>query len=278
MTRLTVDGVDLKTYAKNVETLASTLRTPARRGANAVTAGRSGVIRTPDKLHEAPVYTWPMWVVGCEDDGTVPTDSSEAIEFRRRVDELSLLLDKDGVLDVRSWQPDGSVRQADCECISALDFTTVGVNPIGRFSVEIQNLNAYWADVNHSTATLAPGERVMPAFDGATAPLDDASLIITGPATNPRVSDYYKATAYVQYNGVVAEGQTLTLSGSEFTLTGSGGLSPQLSDLQVVGMAGRIFRLTPNSTTGGYSAKFTASATSATTSLEITGRRKYLVG
>lgn len=651
MTRLTVDGVDMKTLAKNVETLGATLRKPARRGSNALTAGRSGVIRTPDKLHEAPTYTWPMWVVGCKDDGSIPT--TEAQVFRDNIDSLTALFDKDGVLDVRHWQPgsleedvvnlvtnpsgrnvsgtivvrenlvpnpslgndatgwvpygaptygpstdeahsgvrsyrvvtddstiaqgawvvvnrpgsggwdvgdtvnasiwvkapagtplvfglraptnlgaglapmpfvatgdwqmvstsytvalsvevddvatdlaylnpqvttrsplpavgttfylddalleintsgatfDGStaaagdftyawsgtpnastsrqlapspvgivkinnssvvwsgaddslhalskkasaavgfstvtkmpvetgtltllatvessgavtlgawgydgndafvslpytsvtgpgtfrvvidlpgqvetvrmvltghsistsnlgeeikfrdllmvdgdyagsffdgnsgpgstwdgtpdaststkhadVRQADCECLTAIDFSTLGVSSIGKFSVELQNLNAYWADLYDTTTHLPPDEHEMPEFGGSTAPFDDGTVTITGPATNPRVTDWNKGS-YVQYNGVVAEGQTLVIDAANLQISGTGGLEPSLSDLQIVGMAGRMFRLIPDPINRGYAAQLSASATSSTTSLTIQGRRKYLVG
>jgi hypothetical protein len=182
-----------------------------------------------------------------------------------------------GIPDASTSTVHADVRQADCECLTAIDFSTFGADPTGRFAVELQNLNAYWADTYDTTVVLPVNAYAMPGFDGASAPLDDAVITVTGPVTNPRVSDYIKGS-YVQYNGVVAAGQTLVIDASAFTVTGTGGLTPALADLQIVGMTGRMFRLVPDSISRGYQAALTGSATTAATTLTVVGRRKYLVG
>lgn len=273
--RLTVDGVDLKTLAKNVETLAATLTTPSRRGANPVTAGRSGVIRLIDKLHEAPTYTWPIWVRGCDDDGIIPDTSTDRQEFYKRVDELVSLFSKDGVLDVRHTLPDASVRQANLECLTSLNFTTSSISPLGKVSVELQNLDAYWQDTTDRTATLLINATAATTFNGATAPLDDGVYTITGPITNPRITDVPKGS-YTQYNGVVAAAQTLIIDAKNWTISGTG-FTPVWSALDVVNMAGRLLRLTPASTRT-YTPQLTGTATTTATSLKVVGRRKFLLG
>lgn len=275
--RLTVDGVDLKTLAKNVSTLGALLRAPSRRGGNAVVAGRSGVVRTPDKLYDVVTFALPMWVVGCDDNGVIPTGSTDRIEFYKRVDELTGLFNKDGVLDVRHTLPDTTVRQADCECLTIMDFTTDGVSPIGKVSVELQNLNACWADVSAVTSTLAVGATAATAFNGATAPLDDGTYVITGPVTNPRITDSAKTSAWVQYNGTVAALQTLTINAATWAVTGGGGMTANIANLVMAGTTGRLMRLTPTAARG-YAPQLSGSTTTAATTLAVTGRRKYLVG
>lgn len=274
--RLTVDGIDMKTLAKNVETLAATLRTPARRGANAVTAGRSGVIRTPGKMHEAPTYVWPMWVVGTDDDGRIPVGSTARQQFYNNIDVLTSLFDKDGVLDVQHTLPDGSVRQADCECVTAIDFSTFGTDPTGKFAVELQNLNAYWADLVDTVETMAVGTRT-DLFSGVTAPLDDGVYEIVGPITNPSIYDLSKPASFIRYNAEIPAGQSISIDAAQWSLFGTGGLVPDLTKLVISGMGGRMLRLTPNDSRA-YSVELAGAATTVDTQLTVTGRRKYLVG
>jgi hypothetical protein len=273
---ITVESVSLKTYAKNIETLGATLRAPSKRGANAQSAMRSGGLWTPYKPHDEGNMVWPMWVVGTDDNGAIPS-GTERTWFYTRVDELTALFDKPhGLLDIRHTLPDASIRQAFCECVGILDFTTQGANPIGKVQVELGIPGSYWQDVNNTAP--AKNTTVGSAWTfatGGTAPMDDATYTIDGPITNPRITDEYTG-AYVQYNGALTAGQQLVLNASTFAVTATG-ITPNLANLVMVGTAGRLMRLVPDASLR-YRPILSGSGTAAGVGLTIVGKRKFLVG
>lgn len=275
---LTVDGVNLKTLAKNIQTLAATLRSPGKRGANAIVAQRDGSLWTPYKPNEEGLVVLPMWVLGCDDDGAIPVGSSDRKEFFKRVDELTHLFDKDyALLDVRHTLPDGTVRQALCECVESLDFTTQGASPIGLVSVALANPAAFWQDVANTTqASSLVGGAPWVWASGGTAPVNDGTYTITGPITTARVTDPTSG-AYVEYSAVVAAGQNLIINAGTFVVTGTGGLVPDLTKISYSATGNRLMRMTPDPTRQ-YRVSLTGTGTTAATQLSISGKRKYKVG
>lgn len=276
---LTVDGTNLKTLAKNVSSLAATLRAPSRRGANPVAAGRSGSIYARNKPHEEADYVWDMWVKGSDDDGAIPGGSTSRREFYKRVDELTRMFAKEhGLLDVRHTLPDGTIRQAFLECSAAIDFTTQAINPIGLFKVNLINPGVYWQD---TTATIATGNQnpstTVTSGAGATAPLDDGVFVITGPISNPKILDLVTGDSYFQYNATIPAGVTMTVNCGTWSVTLSSG-TVDYTKVAFKFTNGRLLRLLPDPTGLGYSMNLTGTGTTAATKISLSGRRKFLVG
>lgn len=275
---LTVDGVNLKTLATNVESLAATLRSAGRRGANAIVAGRDGSLYTPYKPVENGIFTLPMWIAPCDVDEGIPGGSNARKEFYKNLDMITALFDKDyGLLDVRHTLPDGTIRQAMCDVLTSIDFTTQGVNPIAKFVVELINTDSFWKDVTLTNANSSLINSPWTWATGGTAPVNDAVYTVTGPITNPRVTDEVSG-AYLQYGGTVAGGQTLVMNASNFNITGTGGLVPNFGVIVYNRTGGRLMRLTPSRTALLYRVRLTGSGTSGATNLAISGYKKYKVG
>lgn len=275
--RLTVEGVDLKTYAKNVTTLAAMLRVPGRRGANAVVAGRSGSILRGYKPFEEAVYTWPMWVRGSDDDGNIPGGSTTRREFYKRVDELTRLFTKDsGVLDVQHTLPDGTIRQAFLEVRSVIDFTTRGINPMGRFQVELANPAVFWRDINTTSVTDTTSALTVNFGAGGTAPIEDAVITFTGTLNNPVFTDAFGG-AVVTYAKTVGAGHTLVLNAETSQVTAGGGHVLDMTKLTFSKTNGRLMRFSPHAVNGGYRLVVTGTGFSGG-QVNVVSRRKFLVG
>jgi hypothetical protein len=272
---LTINGTVLNTLAKNVESLTGRLHVPARRTANVLVPGRHGAIRVARKMYDQGLIVLPMWVAGCNDDGTIPVGTTARREFYRNVDELVRLFASDAPLDIQHTIPDGSVRQASGDVDQVLDFTTgAWGDPVGKVSAAITLPDPFWHDVNATFLQfVSPGPSLpLSQFAQSNAPMEDFVYVVTGPATNARIG--CSATSWVQYNGVIAAGQTLTIDSGAWSLAGTGGLVPDYAAL-IHGPEARWLTVRP-----GSPPAITWSATGATsaTKVTVTGKRKYLVG
>lgn len=275
---LTVDGVNLKTLAKNISTLAATLRAPGKRGSNALVADRDGSIWTPYKSTDEGSVILPMWIRGCDDDGLIPGGSTARREFYKRVDEITRLFSKDyALLDVRHTLPDTTIRRALCECVEVLDFTTQSPNPLGKVTVALVNPDAYWRDV---VATVTQSFTINTDWTwatGGTAPVNDALFKITGPITDAVVKDMVSG-CYFKYAAAIPALQRLALNADTFSIGGDGtGFNPDMSKVTYWRTGGRFMRLVPNSL-GQYVVQLQGTGTTGATKLEITGYKKYQVG
>lgn len=275
---LTVDGVNLKTLAKNVETLAATLRTPPVRNENVPIPSRHGRIRTR-KVFDENVLAWPMWVIGCNDDGSIPAGSTERATFYRNLDALTRLFGKrTGTLDIRHTLPDGSVRQAFGEVLEEIDFSTFGDPPTGKFSVAMRIPDAFWRDLNavQSAPAIARGATVvLPELSGGSAPSMEAVITIPGPGTNVRITDVVSGT-WFQINRQLAAGETATIDlGTWAASVGAASIIPQIT---YGGGSSRFLELTPDPVTGNVSVRLDANADWAGQAVTFSGRRRYLVG
>lgn len=278
--RITVDGVDLKTFCWNIETLGATLRTAPRRGANAIVAGRSGSIHRRFKPLDEARYVWPMWVLGCDSDGNIPGGSTARREFFKRVDELTRLLMKEhGLLDVRHTLPDGTVRQAFLEVQALIDYATAGVGqPKGLLSVELVNPASVWQEVTLQSITDNATPYVLDFGSGATASLEDAIITLTGPITNPIITDTFAGDAFLSYAKTIAAGTTVTFNAGTGQITQTGGHVIDATLLTMQNTNGRLARFIADPVAGGYRCTVTGSGTTGATSVQIQYRRKYATG
>lgn len=276
---LTVNGVVLNTYAKNIESLTGRLRAPAKRTSNVVVSGRHGAVRTRGKKYDQNLIVLPMWVIGAEDDGSIPADETARRLFFRNINDLTKLFkeNNDEELDIRHTLPDGSVRQCFGDVLDAIDFTTETANPLGKFGVSITMANPFWQDlVEQETQVAASGDTVTLAnFRGATAPMEDLVVTITGPWANPVLT--FADGSWVAYDDSFQPGEGIEINSGVWGLSGVGGIVPSLEKLRYGGTSSHWIALPPAGEDAPEVQLFGGIRTN-NSQLAVRGRRKYLVG
>ena len=274
---LSVNGVVLNNYAYNIESLTGRLRTPAKRTSNVVVPGRHGAVRTAGKKFDQNVLTLPMWVVGGDEDGGIPVDSTARRQLFDNLDLLShLFLGTDGILDIRHTLPDGSVRQCFADVLDAIDFTTYSADPLAKFGVSLTVPDAFWQDVSDLSQQLqANGSSVLfTDFAGATAPMETLTATINGPWNNPKLT--FSDGSWVQYSASFTSTQGIIINSSNWSLTGVGSVTPSLNALTYSG--GNRWMSIPPTGKDPVAVTLAGSARTTATKLTLAGRRKFLVG
>lgn len=206
---ITVDGVRLDTLAWNITKISRAAA--ARRSADAAVPGRDGVIPSLNDDLEAGSFGLEMFVMGTDADGAVPV-AGKRDTLRANLDELIHLFGKrHALLDVRETVAAGVERRAWAKVQDAIqpDVNTVGSS--GMFTVGLVLPYGVWEDVatadwNGTLGAASGTVQEVTTLQGATERITDAVVLVTGPITNPRVTD--QATgAYVQLNTALAAGQ-----------------------------------------------------------------------
>lgn len=292
-TGITVDGVALNTVAKAVETKTGRLRVAGARGGNLQVAGRHGTIWTPNKPFDENHIVLPMYVLGCDDDGLIPGGSSALKEFYKNKELLQRLFSKrHALLDVRSTQPDTTVRQCFAEVVSEVDFEMFDETD-ARILYELVIPSVFWQDlnsVNQSFAGLtANTTSSYTTFAGGTAPMEDLGILLTvtnGTLTNPRITDMTTGW-YVQYNDFLMQGTTVAqlyldnstwkarVGANTMGANPAGGISGD-GKITHVGDTQRLLTVTPDPVTGAVSLQLSGTWAGATTAtIQLIGRRKF---
>lgn len=268
----TVDGVNLSTVAYDITSRDGMDTVPAVTGSN-VSANQSHGERWVRKFYTAARKTLIMWV--SSKDRTTGLEGTTLDEKRKNldanIDYLTLLFSRrNKLLTVQRTLSDGTVRVAKAEVVTAIDPVTVGLAH-GKFSVELYIPEGFWRDAASSTLlSSAPGSNlVVTGAVGATAPMQDLQFVITGPATNPRITDV-ESGSYFQYNGTISAGNTLTVNNSTMTISGSG---VSLGNMVHVGETNWV-TLYPS--IAGVLLSFSASSTSGATKVDVIGKRAFL--
>ncbi len=281
---ITVNGVDLSSMVRNVESLAGLLRTPEQLGDNLVIPGRHGRLRQAGRTFDAGEIVLPLWVLGADAVTGANLFGDPAVtSYYARVDELVRLLHAP-TLTIDHTLPDGSVRRAVAEMADEpMDFTRqLGAPLFGRVTVTLTVPGAFWSDVSSVTAgptALATGaSTTLTAFAGATAPTED--LVITfGPGSNPSLSQPLTG-AFVAYDGVIAAGRKLVIDTETWAVTGTidagGTWAPSITAVRF-GPTAKFFYLTPPPAGTGPVLSLTHTG-GGTVTVTVSGRRKYLTG
>lgn len=277
---LTLNGVDLSTLVSNVESVASLLRTPPRRGLGLSVPGRHGHLRLADRVYDPVDFEMPFFVLGVDDvTGAALRGDAAVTAYYAAADALLLQLHAP-VLEFDHGLPDGTVRRTVAELADeVMDFTRQQGSPLfGRVTAPLWVPDAFRVDPTVITvpsfALATGGTRTLVEFAGATAPMADLSITFTGPINNPEL--HQTATdSFVAYDGVIGSGQSLTIHCDDLAdppLVGTGGLVPDYTKLRY--LPPRWFELNPAAGltvslvhTGGGSA-----------SCSISGHRRFLTG
>ena len=86
-----VDGVNLSTYAFNIENRSAGWSMPSPVGENLKVPGRSGAFWVPNKAFDETELNLNMWALGATSTGLLPTDSTSRQQCLRNLDGLSSL-------------------------------------------------------------------------------------------------------------------------------------------------------------------------------------------
>jgi hypothetical protein len=282
---ITVDGVRLDTLAYGV--VLQKLQAPAMRDGAGLIPGTHGLAPSYDQDYEAAVFGLSMVVIGADVNGVVPTDSVG--QLRDNLDMLLHLFSKvHAPLDVQQVVKTGVTRQALCQRLDSIEPELVpGLS--AQFSVSLRIPSAFWQDV--STQDWAQNSAVsgttyeVTTLAGATAPLQDGIYLVTGPATNPRLTDP-NTGEWVQYTGSVAAGSQWRVNAGTFASRVGAGLTLGSADTAgtdamgatTFSQANRFLTSVPTLLTGTRRTQLVLTGTGFTvaTALGVRARRKYI--
>lgn len=239
-----VDGVSLHTYAFNIETLGGDRAAPPPvRGDDVLVPYLPGTRFVP-KVPDARVMTLGMWVIGANEDGTVPDDGDARLAYEYNWRMLRKLLWRyrtQFTLTKRFWVPTQDLVDAG---VSLAGKTQRGSNTLieasakaafhsglapamdgparARFTVDLRLSDPYFY-----------GEQVTIPFSTSTAPGDpgptqtrkilgddrttDITFALEGPLTAPQftvTSD--SVNPYIRYATVIADGDDVMIDVKRF--------------------------------------------------------------
>lgn len=126
----------------------------------------------------------------------------------------------------------GQYRQALCKTSDVISPQVEGTGTyVARLAVVLSIPSVFWTEAEDSdwtythTATSTWTQEI-PTLRGSTAPIEDAIVVVYGPATNPKVIDPTTG-AWVRLNMSVPSGQAWLIdAGRDRSAMGSSGLSP----------------------------------------------------
>lgn len=268
----TIDGTDISNLVRDIKSFDGLDDTPELIGDDTVLPQMHGYI-PGEKFYGGAEKSVSMVVIGADPNtGIIPAslDTSRNF-FDSNLDTLVRLLYRPRrLIDVRR-QMNTLTKQAMCEVVSPIQPTELGLTS-AELNFVLKIPSGFWQDVNVvNSAQYAPGSNIsIVEFAAATAPMDDLVWTITGPATNPRVTDV-ESGCWFQYTGTVGAGTTLILDSGAMTAAGTS--SPNIQNMSHDGCA-KWLEL--NSSIAGCLINFTATGTTAATKVQVSGRRKWL--
>lgn len=282
---ITVDGVRLDTLGYNVTGI--TYRVPGVRSGEVRVPGLHGALPSYDEDFEEAGYTLSLWLKGADVDGVIPADSVG--QLRANLDTLLGLFGvRHRLLDVRETVATGVTRQALCQVRSSFA-PEIDPGRLCQFKAELVIPGAFWQDpatADFAQAGVTSGTTyTVTTLSGATAPVQDSKILVTGPAANPRVTDI--ATGHsVLYGGTLAAGSKWLINcetfasrvGASLTLASLDTDGADAQALTSFTRPSRYLTLVPDLSGGSrlVRASLTGSGFTGATSLAIRARRKFL--
>lgn len=276
--KLTIDGIDMQTLAWNIRDRGGRWTFPSKQGTNINVPGRNGTLWVRNKTFDENNITMQMWAVGCNPDGSFPTDRTRAQQCRDNLDKLGRLFSKThALLELVETDDLGAQRRCNAETYQAFDFSTMANGTRAEFAVELKIPAAFWEDMDSISFETAAGITTGTNFEvvgasGGSAPIDDAILKIDGAVTNPKLIDL-TTNDWVMYSGTVASGEQWVVDANAWTTVK--GTTNLLGDTTHSGT--RLLTLTPHPVTGLVSLRFEGSTTDSGTKITVIARRKWLL-
>ena len=276
---VTFDGVSLNQYCWNIATGTGRYNTPAARGEDITLPGRSGSVFVPNKPTQVGTYNLVLWVQASDADGfAAATVNARRRLFESNIATLQRLFTRRSKLSyVTVVQPDTSVREAYVQVAEAIEPEIQGQRMHATFTVSLQIPDVYWQDTTDTTQAATAGSSLpktltLSSFAGMEGPIEDSQVTVTGPVTNPRVTDT-ETGIYTQFNGTVGAGSTWVVDNKNFTSKVNG--SDVLAATTHVGHP-RFLVISPwNGTVATPQIILSGSAGGGATNVSVTARRKW---
>ena len=212
---ITVDGVRLDTLAYNIE--AVTWRTPPVRSGMVSVPGVHGVLPSYEDDYEDAGVVLSMIVLGHDVDGVATADPSATLQ--EHLDALLHLFSaRHRLLDVQRTMSPGVIRQAWCARTEGIE-PEVSVGRVARLKVALTVVEGFWRDptsTDWSQAAPVSGTAYeVTTLQGATAPVQDGRVLVTGPAVGPVVTDVTTG-ATCALSGTLAAGEKWFIDAGSF--------------------------------------------------------------
>lgn len=279
---LVVGGLCMNTQAWMITSRTGRHTVPGFRGDDITVPGVSGKTFVANKPLDTGLYTLTMIILGIHPDGTVPHPTAQRDVFQDNYETiLRACLSSSAPVTLYSWQPDGTVRTTTATLIGNSPDPTLNVG--GRraeVSFVFTILPGMWKDFNSTTVTGTASASwsnqalALTKLANGTAPIEDSVITVTGPITNPVVSNVVTGTS-VTYTGTVPAGQTWVIDCGAWTSKVNG--ASVLSATTHSGHA-RFVVIGPGPTDTGPTINLSGSGTTTATNLSIVANRKHLVG
>ncbi|MFI7630278.1 hypothetical protein [Microbispora rosea] len=284
----TVDGVPMDSTGWYLTPATRRRPLPAVKAVSVEVPGRAGQLPVLGLDVEATTVPLGLFVTCNRPDGT--EGDLEALEHN-----LAALYSVFGVrhrlLDVRHMPAPGIELQASATVLAAVDPDVDIANRFARMQVVLTVPGTYWRDVSAVTwsGKLPGAGQVVTPLAGSTAPIADALVRFTGPATNPKITDAASGVT-VAYTGALTGGQRLLVdcenlraarvSTDTWDLAGGTDVTGSM-DSSGPGSANRWLHLTPamaghDPYSRSITVTTTASGTSGASAVEIRARRAHL--
>ncbi len=285
---LEVDGVSLRSPVLGVATRTGRYSMPARHGENTMLPGRSGTLFLKNKPFEEGVGALSIWCLGARVNfqGAVvmpTTYADRRLAFEENIAKVMRLFTRAHRLStILAAQPDGSTRSAKVEWREWDEPEVQAGGTRAEWAIAYVIPDVWWSDVNLTTQTFSGvGQFSLTSFKDMTGVIEDGTVTITGPATNPKVTDRETGN-FVQFTGDVPAGSQLILNSENASATmldTSSGVSSSVLSQVIHGGSYRLFALSNCFGVSDTPAlEFTASGTASSTRLAFSGYRKYVSG
>lgn len=212
----TVDGTLLNTYAWNIRTLSERSGLPPVRGENETFPYRPGRLWVP-KMYDQRTVPLQMWIVGCDEDGALPTAHSRRAQLNKNEDALlrvfgvrHRLLD---IVRVKAMPAGLLTLTGQAECSGTMSPSTMAGGTRATLTVDLTMPDPFWYAAEVEETITSAGLTVT---HPGSAPVVDLRLDLIGPLSNPRLKNAATGVE-VRYSGTINSGQTVTLDTANFT-------------------------------------------------------------
>lgn len=274
-----VNGLCLNTVAWSVTTKNGRYNPAPVRGEDLTFPGSDGKTFVPNKPIDSGLWTLSMFLLGQNVDGTVPIGGGMRAAFDYNYGLLlRQVLNNQSPVTIYAWQPDGTVRTTQATLIGASPEPAVNMG--GRraeFSLTFDILSGLWEDYIPTTISGTPSAAwsaqtlSLDNLSSGSAPINDSTIVVAGPITNPKVTNNDTGT-WVQYTGTVGNGSYWTINCDTWSSTV--GASSVLANTTHGGHA-RFVVIGPGDMFNPPSLTLTGSGTTAATNLSVTATRKH---
>lgn len=217
---------DLNAVAWNITTFSGRTRMAPRRGENSEVTYRDGTLWTPKDYAENEIEL-AMWIIGCNEDGTIPDDPSA--QFWANLKKLQRAFVTDRVMGFLQYTHpiENKAVIATCEVRERIDFTTMAGATRAAFIVRMHIPGVWFRDVNYFGESVSTSRANLATWDvdlDSDVMVKDPLLTLTGgvaAATNPKLYNLSLSGAsnWAQYAGVVAPGQVLVIDPKTWRVT-----------------------------------------------------------